>query len=88
VELTPKKLNKKIIFAILGIAEVQRASLRLNRSKFLVDISGSMQRWQHVHFVPANNKRAIAEKFRKDPPRGEVRTGIYFTGCATDLVYG
>ena len=93
-ELTPKKLNKKIMFAILRNGARFRRASRLARmgQKLLVDIAGSNAKMGNIPI--AKFPRITREPFtRKVPekisPRGK-RSGrvIYFTGCATDLVYG
>lgn len=93
-ELTPKKLNKKIIFAILRNSGRFRRASRLARigQKLLFDISGSNSKIGNIPIskFPRITRESFARKVQeKISPQGK-RSGrvMYFTGCATDLVYG
>ncbi|MGB6065080.1 MAG: (Fe-S)-binding protein [Desulfomonilaceae bacterium] len=93
-ELTAKKLNKKIIFAILRDGGRIKKASRLARwgQKLLVDIAGSNAKMGNIPITrfPRITREPFTGKIpEKVSPRGK-RSGrvIYFTGCATDLVYG
>jgi len=92
-QLTPNKLNKKIIFAILRNAGRLRKASHLVRigQKLLVHVAGSNAKIGNIpiaKFPLMTNARftsKIPEKISSDGRRlGRL---IYFTGCATDLVY-
>ncbi len=93
-ELTSKKLDKKIIFAILRNGERFRRASRLARigQKLLVDIAGSNAKMGNIPIAkfPRITRGPFTRRVpEKISPQGK-RSGrvMYFTGCATDLVYG
>lgn len=90
---TTKKLGKKLVFAILRNGERLRKASRLARigQKFLVDTLGTNSKMGNIPL--ARLPRITSESFRQKVPEKITPEGkrsgrvIYFTGCATDLIY-
>jgi glycolate oxidase iron-sulfur subunit len=91
--LTRKKLSKKIMFAILRDGGRFRRAAGLARlgQKLLVDIVGTNAKMGNMPIakLPRMTKERFTRKIPAEISPDGKRLGrlIYFTGCATDLVY-